>query len=441
MPGLDLPTEDDFDPETDDFFHRSQTKERTYQHFDLPLPEAQRSKAWDFSTELNKHRFLPLLGFTDIRRRVITENGVSKVKEKPRPIRFAGHEDAAYLQAYAEHLSPFFEKAIAEDGTAESVLAYRRGGRTNIHHAKSLFDEIRSRQNCVVIAADISGFFDCLDHRHLKAELCGVLGVPRLTGHHWTVFRAVTRYSWVETDDLDRLLGKRRPRHGRVCSPQDFTGKVRGRSSGLVRTHELEYGIPQGTPVSGLYANIYLRSFDSDIAKLVSSKGGSYRRYSDDIAIVLPSGTKVDHVVALLEKYLADYGLALSVDKTDTSAFTGHPLAADRPIQYLGFTFDGSHTQIRASSMDAYRKKMRRGIHAKLVAAKNQRIPSNKVFKRELLSRYTHLGKRRNFLQYAYRSAEVLEAPEIREQVKPHMTWFKRAWRSEVQRVYGGLVA
>jgi len=30
--------------------------------------------------------------------------------------------------------------------------------------------------------------------------------------------------------------------------------------------------------------------------------------------------------------------------------------------------------------------------------------------------------------------------PEIRQQVKKHVTWFDRAWNKEVAKVFGGLV-
>jgi len=208
----------------------------------------------------------------------------------------------------------------------------------------------------------------------------------------------------------------------------------------LVRKHDLEYGIPQGTPVSGLYANIYLRTFDLEISQLLASFGGSYRRYSDDIAIVLPLGAKQPHVVGVIEKLLADFSLALSVGKTETADFNQGVLASEKPIQYLGFTYDGRSSLIRPSSMDAYRSKMKHGIHAKLVAAKQKGVPSYNVFKRQPLSRYTHKGKRRNFIQYAYKAADVLGAPEIRHQVKDHIRWFNDAWDREVVKVYGGLV-
>ena len=440
MSGLDLSEDDDeFDPETDDFVHECQIKGRTYKHFDLPVREARRE--YDFSTEIRPHRFLPLLAFTDERRRVVLdESGKQETKTKERPIKFASHEDSAYLQAYAEWFGQMYENSLIGEGMTNCVLAYRRGGRTNIHHAKSLFDEIRTRENCNVLAIDISGFFDTLNHKHLRIQLADLLGTSWLLGHHWTIYRNITKYSWVELSDLERVLGKRRKRLGRVCSPHDFVAHVRGQKLGLVQTSALPYGIPQGTPVSGLYANIYLRSFDRALLTLVGAFGGSYRRYSDDIALVLPSDIEPREIVHVVAKILADFDLCLSEDKTDVSHFSGPTLSCDNAIQYLGFTFDGSNTLIRESSLNAYRKKMSAGIHAKLVAAKQKKIPSHKVYRREALSRYTHLGKRRNFIRYAYRAADILEAPEIKQQVKNHGTWFQRSWDKEITKVYGGLV-
>lgn len=453
MPGFYLPSENEFDPTIDDFILKSVSKERKYKHFDLPLPEDKREQIVDFGSEIKPHRFLPLLGFNDVTRRLVRvkdENGdwlrdgngkfVRKEKIKTRPIRFAGHQDAAYLQGYAAHLNGFYESALNSDGTSGSVIAYRKGGGTNIHHAKSLFDEILRRQDCSVFAMDISGFFDCLDHKLLRDEIAGLLGVTRLGSHHGRVWQNITKYSWVETEDLDKLLGRKRNAHGRICSPQDFISYVQGRKNGLIRRYELDYGIPQGTPVSGLYANIYLRSFDREMIALCSRYGGSYRRYSDDIAVVLPTGAKAGHVVALVEKLLADFALALSVEKTETADFVGGRLVSAKPIQYLGFTFDGQRTLIRPSSVDAYLRKMRKGIHAKLVAAKSKEIPSFKVFEREMRSRYTHAGKRRNFIRYAHKAALIMKSDEIKQQVKSHVTWFDRAWEAEVTKVYGGLV-
>lgn len=453
MLGFYLPSENDFNPSTDDFILRSISKERQYKHFDLPLRECDRERKIDFSRETKAHRFLPLLGFTDLARkyvRVKYDNGEwkkddngefeKKVVEKRRHIRFAGHEDAAYLQAYATHLSEFYERALINDRTTGNVLAYRKNAKTNIHHAKSLFDEIINRDNCVVIAMDISGFFDNLDHKLLRDEVAGLLDSTFLCGHHATVWKNITRYSWVETVDLDERLGRNRKSRGRVCTPPDFIKHVQGRKNGLIRKYDKIFGIPQGTPVSGLYANIYLRTFDREMVEWCEQRGGSYRRYSDDIAVVFPLCNATDEIILSVDKMLSKFKLKMSVNKTETAKFRAGILSSAKPIQYLGFTFNGINTLIRPSSLDAYLGKMRRGIHAKLVAAKSKGIPSFEVYQRELRSRYTHAGKRRNFIKYAHKAADIMGSPEIKQQVKRNVIWFERAWESEVSKVYGNLV-
>ena len=102
MPGFYLPSENEFDPSTDDFVLPAISRERKYKHFDLPLVD--REQAYDFSREDEPHRFLPLLGFTDLTRRYVRNaSGGREIKVKERPIRFAGHQDAALADAHLAH--------------------------------------------------------------------------------------------------------------------------------------------------------------------------------------------------------------------------------------------------------------------------------------------------------------------------------------------------
>lgn len=438
MPELYLPKENVFDPATNDRVP-IKVKERRYLHFDLPISKEDRECKIDFSKQRKPHRFWPLIGFTDtVRKYVSDKNGNKSPKVKERPIRYASHSDAAYLEMYANFLSRLYEEALKDDGSSESVLAYRRGAGSNIKHAKALFDEIVKRKDCTVIAMDISSFFDCLDHVLLRGEIARLVRTERLDGHHATVWKNITRYSWVESEELNKTLGKKRNRHGRICSPADFTQYVRGRKKGMVKKHNCNYGIPQGTPVSGLYANIYLRSFDQKLIDLCRRHDGSYRRYSDDIAIVLPLTEEVECWAAKVEALLTQFKLEISKKKTEYAKFRDGQQISEKPIQYLGFIFDGHKTLIRESSLAAYRQKMQKGIRAKLVVAKKKGIHPDEVYKRQLLSRYTHLSKGRNFLKYAYRASKQMKSKEIRQQVRSHMTWFKRVWDREVTRVYHG---
>ena len=412
-------------------------------HFDNRLSERRRARQFDFSNELKKHQFYPLLGYLKQSRRVKrNEAGAPVASVKDRPIKFASHGDSAYLEAYAAYLSLPYEHDLRNAGLHSSILAYRKGNRSNIHHAKDLFDEIASRGDCLIVAVDISGFFDNLLHDHLKYELSSLLATPVLTGHHWTIFKALTRYSWVDVAALDEALGVERKKAGRVCTPEQYISTVRSKKRGLVQVNGTGLGIPQGTPISGLYANIYMRSLDRRLLEYAVDLGGSYRRYSDDIAVVLPVSSDATAALSGIRNALSAYGLELSEGKTELTQFLdGRCANPHRPVQYLGFTYDGTRVQIRTSSMLRYQKKMRQGIRAKLVAAKAKEIPSDRVYRRQLLSRYTHLGKGRNYIKYVYRASDIFGDPHIRLQVKKHQLWFNRLWRKEVERVYGGLIS
>jgi len=48
-------------------------------------------------------------------------------------------------------------------------------------------------------------------------------------------------------------------------------------------------------------------------------------------------------------------------------------------------------------------------------------------FKRSLYRDYTHLGKGRNFVQYAYKASEKIGSPGIRKQIKRHWARLQEA--------------
>lgn len=431
-----VPPEDDFDPLIDDF----ESQKREYTHFDLRLNDEERKTVRADRISILTHAYWPLLGFTKTERRIKRdENGAIKFQEKAREIKFGSHRDAALYEHYTRKLSLSYEAYLIESGLSPIVLAYRKGTGSNITQARSLFDEIRERRDVVAIALDISGFFDHISHAVLKNNLSSVLGCDRLPDHHFSMFRRMTKFEWVDADALSqRLEGVRKP-EGRLCDAYQFRKLVKPKGRSLLQINKHDYGIPQGTPLSGLYANISMIIFDHKVADYVAKRGGSVRRYSDDIAILLPVDQSYGRVIAFVRDTLADIGLSLSEKKTEICHFRslGELTHSDRPFQYLGFTFDGKKTLIRQSSLTRYYRKMHAGIYAKVIAAKNKGIPQDQIFMRELYKKYTHFGFRRNFPRYAYRASELLDAPEIRKQISNHFTVFKKTVRSAVRSVYG----
>src|SRR5690606_31674233 len=49
-------------------------------------------------------------------------------------------------------------------------------------------------------------------------------------------------------------------------------------------------GIPQGLPISAVLANLYMYDADQRIQQSIRKLGGTYRRYSDDILLIVPNG-------------------------------------------------------------------------------------------------------------------------------------------------------
>ncbi len=109
---------------------------------------------------------------------------------------------------------------------------------------------------------------------------------------------------------------------------------------------------------------------------------GSYRRYSDDIAVVVSHEIGARAVIEAVEEELLKIGLWLSDKKTEVSEFSisSGTLKADKPFQYLGFTFDGQHTRIRQSSLNRYYTKMHTGIRSKVRAAKHNEVEKTQSF-------------------------------------------------------------
>lgn len=308
----------------------------------------------------------------------------------------------------------------------------------NVTQARDLIKEIRDRGDVTAIAMDIKGFFDNIDHVVLINALKKVLKVERLPKHEFKIYRRMTKFEWVCTEQLAERLGRKKTVNGQLCTAQEFRDIVRRKDESIVQVNPKSVGIPQGTPLSGLYANIAMLEFDRILHNYVTKRGGTYRRYSDDLAFIIPQDVDEELLKQHVSRQLKRLGLWINENKTEISRFksTEESLSADRPFQYLGFTFDGTRTLIRTSSIHKYYRKMNCGVRAKIRAAYEKKVPKDAIYMRELYKKYTHFGRARNFPQYAYRAARVLNAPEIRRQMRGHITKFKRTVRKHIQKVY-----
>ncbi|RZJ18016.1 MAG: hypothetical protein EON91_07200 [Brevundimonas sp.] len=408
-------------------------KVREYKHFDDPLDRAALDALVLTSDQVAQHAFFPLLAYTKTRRKIDFSVFPPVVDEKPREIKYAAHMDSAIYATYASVLADKYEAVLAQRQLGSSVLAYRGGIGYNVPFAKSLFDEIRTRGECSVICLDISKFFDCLNHTNLRSRLMGVLGCDHFPDDWLSIFRRLTRFEYVEAKDIEARLGK--PKGRRICSIDVFREVIRK----LIRRNQKDHGIPQGTPLSGLLANIYMLDFDATVKAWVEARGGSYRRYSDDIAVVLPRGDLEAEFLTLIRAEASAIHLSLNDKKTCRTQFAtqGSTLvSAGDQLQYLGFIFDGANIRIRSESMKAFYARMKTNLRRYVRAAKRDGIPADEIRKRVVIGRFTHWGDSRNFVQYAYRAARELDSPAIRRQLRNHVGIFDRYWAQMIAKFY-----
>jgi RNA-directed DNA polymerase len=294
-----------------------------------------------------------------------------------------------------------------------------------------------------------------LDHSQLKAAWSSLMQMPRLPADHFAVFKAITRFCQVERNTLfdaihipinnPRSTGNHRLPHldqhrhatipdntNRLCSPYRFRVWVRER--GLLQINGTGRGIPQGSPISAVLSNIYMLEMDTELNSYAAVNGGLYRRYCDDILVVMPTVELREQAFQMIEAWRIRLNLnEFNPAKTERIEFGSERPITGKPLQYLGFTFDGRYKRIRPASVARYYRKMSTGVlrtkiqraNADQEAGRNQLSP---LKKKRLYRQYTYLGKklgrnkeqRRNFLSYAFDAARIMNDPGIKKQVKRH---------------------
>lgn len=408
-------------------------KPRTYLHFDPPINQKTAEKYVTQASYISTHSFYPLISFTSSVKKFgfDPETGTNIAKNKDRPISYASHLDSHIYAYYCSELSKPYELELVRSGLSKSILAFRALSKSNIHFAHDVFNEIRSRGECCALAFDIKGFFDNLDHELLKKSWASLLNVETLPKDHYSVFKSITRYSKVDKQVLYEKLGvslyNPKVTNKRLCTPKQFRELVRG--SGLVEPHLSDKGIPQGSPISALLSNIYMLSFDKEMVLFLSKFEAPYYRYCDDMIIIADLNHE-EKIQKFVEQKINEVKLNLQPKKTEIRHFTidskTNTLHADKPLQYLGFSFDGSREHIRSSSISRYYKKLRKRIWTsrKAMERNNALRASRSELPRGLFLRTIHKGYsypgRRNFLSYGYRAAKIMNSRSIKKQLRPH---------------------
>ncbi len=396
-------------------------KPRRYRHFDLPVNDAFARKVMDPAV-VSRHAFSPLIHYakTETRYKKCATTGTRKITQKERPIKYASHRDACILSYYAHQINQALDARYKATGISDNVIAYRALGRGNYDFAAEAMAFAQAAAPVVFLAFDITSFFDTLDHGLLKRRLKSLLGVIELADDWYKVFRFITRFHYVDLEELKAhpvfgLRLKERSRN-RIASMEELKAEGIAFHANPELTKGHRRGIPQGTPISAAISNLYMMDFDAAARACCDKVNAFYRRYSDDI-LVICRPEDASTIEAEILRLITAENLEIAAHKTEKTLFEkGRAMPSTTKVaQYLGFTFGETGAAIRESSLARQWRKMKRAIRRAKKSAQWRAVAGapGKVHTKKLYRRFSHikineegaLRTLRNFSSYGRRSA------------------------------------
>ncbi|MEG2610543.1 MAG: hypothetical protein RSA91_07800 [Bacilli bacterium] len=402
-------------------------KYKGYAHFDKRMSISKAKKLLANEETINKHGFFPFIHFQIKNKKIeMTETGVHKKKEpKKREIYYASHLDRYIYQKYAFEIGNKYNEYVKKNDISECCVAYRTDlGKCNIDFASEIFKFIRQSENSTIIIGDFTNFFDNLNHTELKKRIQVVID-SNLDNNLYKVFKSITKFKYVDVLDIYKFLGKKRGRRSekyylrelkQIMTTSEF--RVFIKNSQILKENSKDYGIVQGSSLSGLFANIYMIFFDKEMKELAIKYDGKYMRYSDDFVLVIKNKTTID-IKKIYKKVqhiiINAKNIQLKPEKTNVFQYTNGNIESINKdilntenipsiISFLGFSFDGENIKIRDKTITKYNYKMIRKI-GRYKNGKN-------VTLNELFDKFTIQGttkKRGNFISYIKRAEKVFE--------------------------------
>ncbi|WP_419955167.1 reverse transcriptase domain-containing protein [Neobacillus niacini] len=405
---------------------------------------------------VSSHAFLPSIHFKINFNRYVTISkdktlpvSEQKIKKKKiREIYYAAHKDRFIYKYYGDLLNNAYNYYAIAKGIDNSALAYRNNkrGKNNIDFAYEVFDFLLNQKQAVVISFDFTKFFDHIEHRTLKQNIKTVLGVEKLTKDWYKVFKNLTEFTYVKKTDVDvnlkqkygvkklkELLKSKKLK--KIMTSEEF----RIFKQSYLFKNKKPYGIPQGSGMSAVCSNVHLIHFDQEIKAWADTQKALYRRYCDDLILIIPVTNassklvevKKNEILQIIQKYQSQ-GLKIQEEKTEVRLYINGTILDESQqnskLDYLGFVTNGQSIQIREKSLFKYYcRAYRKADSSRRIAF----VTNRKGPKTELYKIYTHLGfdykDRGNFITYAYRAhakmARLKTKSLIRKQIKRH--WAK----------------
>jgi group II intron reverse transcriptase/maturase len=254
---------------------------------------------------------------------------IPKANGKLRPLGISSVRDRVCMTAATLVLEPIFEADLPSE-----IYAYRVG--RNAQQAVVEVEELLFRGHPDVVDADLADYFGSIPHADLLKSVARRI-VDRRVLHLIKM--------WLE------------------C-PVEETDQ-RGRTTRTTEARDSRRGIPQGSPLSPLLANLYMRRFVLGWKKLglEQSLGTRLITYADDLVILCRRGNAqkaLHHLRAITSK------LKLTVNEEKTRICR----VPEGEFDFLGYTFGRMYSPVTGNARLGYRpskksiKRMVEKVHA-----------------------------------------------------------------------------
>ena len=223
---------------------------------------------------------------------------IPKANGKLRPLGISTVRDRVCMTAAMLVLEPIFEADLPPE-----QYAYRPG--RNAQQAVVEVEELLFRGYPEVVDADLADYFGSIPHAELLQSVARRI-VDRRVLH---LIKMWLECPVEETDD-------------------------RGRKTRTTEARDNRRGIPQGSPISPLLANIYMRRFVLGWKKLRLEQrlGSRIVTYADDLVILCKKGN-ADEALQQLRKIMGKLKLTVNEEKTRICR------VPEGEFDFLGYTF------------------------------------------------------------------------------------------------------
>ncbi|EQA5975271.1 GNAT family N-acetyltransferase [Staphylococcus pseudintermedius] len=331
---------------------------KNYLHFDKPISFDTVEKYVKDPSKIAKHSFLPLIQFIDSFERYESKNAPNSrpVKIKNRTIMYSGHLDSYIYRYYADYLNTnYYNHVCKELFIDQCVIAYRNNkqGKSNIDFAAEVINQIVLYDQAYIYVGDFTNYFDKINHSLLKENIKRVLNVNMLTNDWFNIYKSITKFGYYEKNFLEKNIDSEK--NLRSQNKRSYFNNLKEfrtfQKNNKTKFNKNDFGIPQGTAISAVFANIYALNFDLQMNQLAFSHSGMYRRYSDDFILIIPISSNINNyteIEVIIKNIAEECKINIKDEKTNTFLYSQHNLInlnnkSKQNMDYLGFNFDGKN--------------------------------------------------------------------------------------------------